>query len=50
MRSTQEGTALVNGANIHYELAGEGHPLVLLHAGIAGGRMWDEQFAGSEVR
>ncbi|MBV9926457.1 MAG: alpha/beta hydrolase [Acidobacteria bacterium] len=38
------GRAEVNGAGFHYELAGEGRPLVLLHAGICDGRMWDGQF------
>lgn len=33
----------VNGARIHYERAGSGMPLVLLHAGIADLRMWDPQ-------
>ncbi len=37
------GTAGVNGATLHYEVAGEGEPLVLVHAGIADGRMWDPQ-------
>ena len=36
--------AEVNGARLYYEIAGEGVPLVLVHAGIADGRMWDEQF------
>jgi len=36
--------AEVGGAKFYYEIAGEGPPLVLLHAGIADGRMWDEQF------
>jgi len=44
MRSTRQGTAEVNGASLYFELAGEGHTLILLHAGIADGRMWDEQF------
>jgi pimeloyl-ACP methyl ester carboxylesterase len=35
----------VNGARLYYEVAGEGHPLVLIHAGIAGSRMWDDQVA-----
>lgn len=39
------GKAEVNGARIYYEVAGEGGPLVLVHAGIADSRMWDEQFA-----
>ena len=39
----ETGTAEVNGAQISYEIAGEGEPLVLVHAGIADGRMWDGQ-------
>ena len=35
--------ASVNGARIHYERAGEGMPLLLLHAGIADSRMWEPQ-------
>src|SRR5215210_871503 len=38
-------TAEVNGAGIYYEVAGEGEPLVLVHAGIADSRMWDDQLA-----
>ncbi|MGH3146102.1 MAG: alpha/beta fold hydrolase [Rubrobacter sp.] len=37
------GTADVNGAQIRYEVVGEGEPLVLVHAGIADSRMWDGQ-------
>ncbi len=37
--------AALNGTEFYYEVAGEGRPLVLLHAGIADSRMWDEQFA-----
>jgi len=36
-------TAEVNGAKLHYEVAGGGDPLVLVHAGIADGRMWGAQ-------
>jgi pimeloyl-ACP methyl ester carboxylesterase len=36
--------AEVNGTRLYYEVAGEGHPLVLIHAGIADSRMWDDQF------
>ncbi|MEK6256264.1 MAG: alpha/beta hydrolase [Chloroflexota bacterium] len=36
--------AHVNGAQLYYETAGEGHPLVLLHAGIADSGMWDGHF------
>lgn len=34
-----------NGARIYYEVEGEGEPVVLIHAGIANLRMWDEQVA-----
>ncbi|HEU5011037.1 MAG TPA: alpha/beta fold hydrolase [Roseiflexaceae bacterium] len=43
MAETQVGYADVNGARLYYEAAGEGHPLVLIHAGICDSRMWDEQ-------
>jgi len=39
----ETGKADVNGALIYYEVTGEGEPLVLVHAGIADGRMWDGQ-------
>ena len=39
----ESGIADVNGARIGYEILGEGEPLVLVHAGIADGRMWDAQ-------
>ena len=39
------GFTPVNGAQIYYEVAGAGHPLILLHAGVADCRMWDDQFA-----
>lgn len=35
----------INGANIYYDLEGEGDPVVFLHAGIADSRMWNNQFA-----
>ena len=41
--SITSGVALVNGAEIHYDMAGAGFPLVLLHAGVCDRRMWDEQ-------
>ena len=41
----QTGFALVNGAQLYYEIAGAGQPMILLHAGVADCRMWDEQFA-----
>ncbi len=36
--------AELNGTRFYYEITGEGQPVVLIHAGIADGRMWDEQF------
>ncbi|NIO68951.1 MAG: alpha/beta fold hydrolase [Anaerolineae bacterium] len=41
---THAGFAEVNGAKLYYEESGEGHPLLLLHAGVADSRMWDDQF------
>ena len=35
--------ATINGARIHYERAGDGMPLILLHAGVADRRMWEPQ-------
>ena len=40
----ETGFASVNGAQLYYELAGSGPPLVMLHAGIADCRMWDGEF------
>jgi 3-oxoadipate enol-lactonase len=37
------GIAEVNGARIVYDMAGSGHPVLLLHAGIGDRRMWDAQ-------
>lgn len=36
--------APVNGASLYFEVSGRGHPLLLLHAGVADSRMWDDQF------
>jgi pimeloyl-ACP methyl ester carboxylesterase len=33
----------VNGGDLCYDVRGHGHPLLLLHAGIADSRMWDDQ-------
>jgi 3-oxoadipate enol-lactonase len=47
MSASQQSTtgyADVNGVRLYYEVAGEGHSLVLQHEGIADCRMWDDQF------
>ena len=38
-----EGFVEVNGARLFYQVAGTGRPIVLVHAGIADSRMWDDQ-------
>lgn len=40
----QTGYAEVNGAQLYYEIAGEGHPLTLVHGGLVDRRLWDDQF------
>jgi 3-oxoadipate enol-lactonase len=44
MGGAQSGFAEINGAKIYYEVAGEGQPLLMVHAGIANKSMWDDQF------
>ena len=39
------GTLETNGARIYYEVEGTGAPVVLIHAGVADLRMWDDQVA-----
>lgn len=41
---TQTGFADVNGTRLYYEIAGSGHPLVLIHGNTLDNRMWDDQF------
>ena len=40
-----EGFIDVDGVPLWYEVTGQGHPLVLVHAGIADARMWAPQVA-----
>lgn len=42
--TAQSGTIEAAGGPLYYEVAGEGHPLLLIHAGIADHRMWDDQW------
>jgi pimeloyl-ACP methyl ester carboxylesterase len=41
---TRHGFAEIHGAQLYYEVAGGGKAIVLVHAGIADHRMWDDQF------
>ena len=41
----QTGFAEVNGTTLYYEVAGAGHPFVLVHGHLLDRRSWDEQFA-----
>ena len=40
----------IDGAQLWHEISGSGPPLVLLHAGIADSRMWDDQMAPFSAR
>jgi pimeloyl-ACP methyl ester carboxylesterase len=44
MSAIEAEFAAINGAQIYYEIAGAGQPVVFVHAGIADRRMWDSQF------
>ena len=47
---TVSASVEINGAEMYYQLAGAGQPLVLIHAGIADHRMWDAQFSAFAER
>jgi pimeloyl-ACP methyl ester carboxylesterase len=38
------GRITVEGGELHYEIAGAGRPVVLLHSGAMTSRMWDREF------
>jgi pimeloyl-ACP methyl ester carboxylesterase len=40
----QAGFTEINNARIYYETAGEGQPFVMLHAGVADSRQWNNEF------
>lgn len=42
--SINTGIAEVNGTRLYYEVAGEGHPLVLVHGALVNHHLWDDQF------
>jgi 3-oxoadipate enol-lactonase len=39
----ESGFLETNGAKLYYEVTGEGHPVVLMHAGVADHTMWEGQ-------
>lgn len=41
----EAGFAAINDARIYYEMAGEGQPFVMIHAGIADRRQWNNEFS-----
>ncbi len=42
--NTKQGTVTVGDAQVYYEVAGSGEPLVLCHAGFVDSGMWDSQW------
>ena len=42
--SGESGLAHINSALIYYEVAGEGQPFVMIHAGVADSRQWNNEF------
>ncbi|MBK8986502.1 MAG: alpha/beta fold hydrolase [Chloroflexi bacterium] len=44
-KPVKSGLAAINNARIYYEAAGEGPPLVMIHAGVADSRQWNNEFA-----
>lgn len=42
---SDSGLAAINHALIYYEIAGEGQPFVMIHAGVADHRQWNNEFA-----
>ena len=42
--NASHGFAPVSGGKLYYEVAGQGHALVLIHGGQLDHRMWDDQF------
>lgn len=39
------GFAEINGAKIYFEMAGKGQPFVMIHAGVADSRQWNNEFS-----
>ena len=47
---SDSGFAAINNALIYYEIAGEGAPFVMIHAGVADSRQWSDEFASFAER
>ncbi len=48
--TTTTGFADIHGGKLYYEVAGDGPALLLIHAGVADHRMWDDQWAAFAAR
>lgn len=42
--SEKSSFANINGAHLYFETAGSGQPFVMIHAGVADSRQWDDEF------
>ena len=42
---SDSGLAAINHTLIYYEIAGQGQPFVMIHAGVADNRQWNNEFA-----
>ena len=45
MLETKSGFVNIDNARLYYEMAGQGVPLVMIHAGVADSRQWNNEFA-----
>ena len=45
MSQIKSGFVKIDNARIYYETAGQGLPLVMIHAGVADSRQWNNEFA-----
>src|SRR5512140_635822 len=41
----RSGFAEIGEARLYYEIAGEGQPFIMIHAGVADSRQWNHEFA-----
>ena len=42
---TQSGFVTIDGAQLYFEITGDGTPFVMIHAGVADHRQWNNEFA-----